>query len=909
MFIAIAQAHNPMKTSLLILMACFHAALCPIASAQLPTISITATDAAAAERLAGESANPGNIRIARTGSTAGALTVYFKAVSGTAVRGEDYNFGIPLTTWVAIPAGSSSLDIAVNVLDDWLTEGDETVRIDLDSETPGGTPAPYTISGASRATVNIADNEDPLAPLRAIVTVAAIDPIATENPGGTDPAVFRITRTNNLAPTLNILYSLGGTATAGVDYTSPPATITIPAGVAFVDVPIVPIDDPLIETQESVTLTILPTDIVAVPSPAEAYALGATTTGTATIVSNDLPPAPVVTMTSPGPSAASASGQPLTVNFTASAVDGYIVSYQVFGGTGASGVTNLPATTTPGTAYTGTATITLTGNYSMQQVSVRVTNSNGVSATSAGVGVYVFVAPPPPPPPPVLPIINIYPLDAEGAEAAGGSNPASFRVTHNFPASSTVGFLFAIGGSAKEGTDYTLSSAGVSSSFLGRWFTFPAGTTEAIINVNPVDDLLIENTETVTLSLYEPPFIGFNEGGPQGYDPGTFGFYWGPNYAATVNILDNDTAPPPFPVVTIAATDPSGTETQDGSDPAVFTVTRNSGPTDVPLTVNYALTSIPPPYPYIYPLPAMATNGVDFPALSGAVTIPSGATSADIVILPTYDGFVEPNESVRITLRPSAVAWPGAGGYVLDDGTVATAVIHDATLAPGTPIVSIRASDSQAYESTAPSRTGAFVVQRSGSVTDALTVTYTIGGSATNGVDYVTLPASVTIPAGSTIAQIIVDPIDDIIEEAIEFVSLTLQPPAAGIVPAPYALSGANTLQRSAAVSIRDTYVAPLNRYQRARLIRFGRTALIPRAVVPTGTVAPAAALATAPGAAAIVASATSWVVEASADLSNWQEIGTVDSTEEFDEFVDVNAGDFGARFYRFRQAPPASAP
>ena len=896
----------PMKTPLILLAACLHAILCATASAQLPTITIVATDAAAAETLPGQPTNPGNMRITRTGSTTSALTVWVK-VSGVAVQDEDFTFGNgTIGTFVIIPAGSSTLDIAVNVIDDWLTEGTEDVRIKVDSMTAAGGAVPYTVGAADRAIVNLTDNEDPLAPPRAIVTVAAVDAIATETVGGTDPAVFRITRTNNLAPALNILYSLGGTATAGVDYTVPPATITIPAGVAFVDVPIVPIDDTLIEAPETVTFTMLPTDIVAAPSPAEAYALGAATTGTATMVSDDLPPPPVVTMTSPGPSAASASGTPLTVNFTASAVDGYIVSYQVFGGTGASGVTNLPATTPAGTPYTGTATITLTGNYGFVPVSVRVTNRNGTSATSAVVNVYVFVAPPPPPPPPVLPIINIYPLDAEGAEVAGGgSNPASFLVTHNFPATATVGFLFAIGGSAKEGIDYTLSTGGVSSSFLGRWFSFPAGTTEAVITVNPVDDLLIESTETVTMSLYEPPFIGFNEGGPQGFDPGTFGFYWGPNYTASVNILDNDTAPPPFPLITIAATDPSGTETLDGSDPAVFTVTRNSGPTDAPLTVNYALISIPPPYPYIYPLPAMATNGADFPALSGAVTIPAGATSADIVIVPTYDGFVEATESVRISLRPSALAWPAAGGYVLDDNTVATAVIHDATIAPGTPVVSIRASDSQAYESAAPSRTGAFVVQRTGSITNALTVTYTVGGTATNGVDYAAIPSSITIPAGSAIAQIVVDPIDDTVEEPIEFVSITLQPPAVTIVPQPYALSGTNTLQRTAAVSIRDTYVAPLTRYQRARLIRFGRSAVVPRVVIPTAIPVPATPLAAAPAAAA--AAPAAWIVEASNDLAHWQEIGTVDSTEELDEFVDVNAGDFAARFYRFRPVPAAA--
>ena len=57
------------------------------------------------------------------------------------------------------------------------------------------------------------------------------------------------------------------------------------------------------------------------------------------------------------------------------------------------------------------------------------------------------------------------------------------------------------------------SSTGTMSSGLGgRWFTFPAGTTETVIYVNPIDDLLVEPTETVTVSLYTPPFIGFNDG-------------------------------------------------------------------------------------------------------------------------------------------------------------------------------------------------------------------------------------------------------------------------------------------------------------------------------------------------------------------------------------------------------------
>ena len=675
------------------------------------TVTIVATDAAAAETLAGQPANPGSMRITRTGSTASALTVWVK-VSGIAVQGEDYTFGSTIGASVVIPAGSSTLDIPVNVIDDWLTEGTEDVRIKLDTKTATGANVPYTIVGTDRAIVNIADNEDPLAPLRAIVTVA------TETPGGTDPAVFRITRTNNLAPALNILYSLGGTATPGVDYTTPPATITIPAGVGFVDVPIVPIDDPLIEDPESVTLTILPTNVVAVPLPAEAYALGSATTATATIYSDDVPPPPVVTITAPGSNAAVASGAPVTVNFTASSVDGYITTYTVIasGGTSAYGTTNLPPSTPAGTPFSGTATVTFTGGNAYHQLTVLATSSNGTMATSAPLNVYVFNAPPPPPPPPNLPVINIYALDAEGAEVSTGApNPASFRVTHNFPASASVSFLFVMGGTAKEGADYTLASTSgtLAGGLFGRWFTFAPGTTEAEIVVNPVDDLLIESSETVAMSLYTPPFIGFNEGVVGTFDwQAAFGFYYGTNSSAIVSILDNDTAPPPFPLVTIAATDSVGTETVDGSDPAVFTVTRRTGPTDVPLTVNYALTIPPKQTIYVTVVrPVMAQNGADLPLLTGTVTIPAGATSADLVVVPTYDLLREVPELLEITLLPSVPVWPVPGGYVIDANIVAQASILDAVLPTGTPTVWVRVTDAFALRENFPGRTASFAVE------------------------------------------------------------------------------------------------------------------------------------------------------------------------------------------------------
>ncbi len=68
---------------------------------------------------------------------------------------------------------------------------------------------------------------------------------------------------------------------------------------------------------------------------------------------------------------------------------------------------------------------------------------------------------------------------------------------------------------------------------------------------------------------------------------------------------------------------------------------------------------------------------------------------------------------------------------------------------------------------------------------DPLTVSYSIGGSATNGLDYTELSGTVIIPAGMASADIIVDPLDDELVEPIETVVATLQPGAGYVVHTP----------------------------------------------------------------------------------------------------------------------------
>ncbi len=79
-----------------------------------------------------------------------------------------------------------------------------------------------------------------------------------------------------------------------------------------------------------------------------------------------------------------------------------------------------------------------------------------------------------------------------------------------------------------------------------------------------------------------------------------------------------------------------------------------------------------------------------------------------------------------------------------------------------------------------------FTVQRLGNANSDLTVRYRIGGTASNGVDYATLPGSVTVPAGAAYTLIPIVPIDNGVTNRNKTVVLTLL--AATNMPADYLL-------------------------------------------------------------------------------------------------------------------------
>jgi len=119
-----------------------------IGAAPTPVVSITATDATAAEA----GSDPGTFRISRTGSTVGALTVSYTFATGAGqATSADYT---PTLTGVAtIPLGQSYVDITINPVDDLLVEGSETLTLTLfDSGS-------YDVGTPASATVTIVDND------------------------------------------------------------------------------------------------------------------------------------------------------------------------------------------------------------------------------------------------------------------------------------------------------------------------------------------------------------------------------------------------------------------------------------------------------------------------------------------------------------------------------------------------------------------------------------------------------------------------------------------------------------------------------------------------------------------------------------------------------------------------------
>jgi len=208
--------------------------------------------------------------------------------------------------------------------------------------------------------------------------------------------------------------------------------------------------------------------------------------------------------------------------------------------------------------------------------------------------------------------------------------------------------------------------------------------------------------------------------------------------------------PSGLPLVSVTALDASAAETAGGTpNPGLFRITR-TGDADEELVVSFTITG--------------ATNGVDHVLIPSPVVIPAGASFIDIALTPLDDAEPELNEVVLLTLVDAA-------GY--DVGTLQAAVTITDNEPPA---VSIAALDAGAAEGAG---TGAFRISRGGGTDTALSVAFTVSGTATSGADFTALSSPVVIPIGASFVDVVVTATNDVVPESAETVIVALTAGAA----------------------------------------------------------------------------------------------------------------------------------
>jgi predicted extracellular nuclease/uncharacterized protein YjiK len=204
------------------------------------------------------------------------------------------------------------------------------------------------------------------------------------------------------------------------------------------------------------------------------------------------------------------------------------------------------------------------------------------------------------------PTVTIAAQDANAAEAA--TDAGTFRISRTGSTTNalTVNYTVATGSGQATSADYTPALTGTA--------TIAAGQSFVDITITPVDDALVEGTETVTLNLTSNA----------NYTLGTA--------TATVAIADNDVSA--TPTVNLSVSLNAGTET--GTTLITVTATASS-PVSGSQTVNLGVTG------------TGITIG-DYNLSNSVITIPNGQTTGSVTFTVVDDVAIEDAETAILTI-------------------------------------------------------------------------------------------------------------------------------------------------------------------------------------------------------------------------------------------------------------------
>jgi gliding motility-associated-like protein len=661
-------------------------------------------------------------------------------IGGTAIGGNDYT---ALGGSVVIPAGQTSVQVPVAVMNDQIIEGDETVVLTV----TGGSSSSFTLTprpGNESATVTIGDDDNIAANL--ILNVTNTGDATEPGTNGSFSIALPNGVTSSEAITVNY-NTAGGTAVSGTDYTALSGTVIIPAGQNSVTVPVPVLNDLEMETTETVILTLT-------SGNSTSFTFVANGNATVNIIDDENTPAnrtlSIVKTTDgaePGTDGSFTVSLPAGITVPEDVTVNYTISGTAAGGTdytaligsvvipaGQNGIA-IPVAVSDDQVIENTETViatvsggasanfTFTASGTNNVATVDITDNENIPANL------------------VLNVTNA----ADGAEP---STNGSFNI--NLPAgilpSEDITVSYTISGTATSGDDYTALTGSA---------IILAGQNSVTVQVPVKDDQIIENTETVIMTLAGGTSTSFT--------------FTGTNNA-TVNIADDENTP-----ANLALT---ATKTADGTEPSTngeFTISLPAGiVSSEDITVNYTVAGT-------------AAPGTDYTALSGSVIIPAGQNSVTIPVIVSGDMLIEPVETVILTLAggtSTSFTFTGSGN--------ATVNITDIT-DPSRLVLSV----SKTADGAEPVTNGEFTISLPANIisSEDITVNYTISGTAT-GADYTALNGTVIIPAGQNSVPVPVIVTNDQVIENTETVILTL----AGGASASFAYTAAG----NATVNITD---------------------------------------------------------------------------------------------------------
>ncbi|MFN7566501.1 MAG: beta strand repeat-containing protein, partial [Microcystis sp.] len=235
-----------------------------VSSPTLPTITLTLSPASVTE----DGTTNLVYTFTRSGVTTNPLTVNY-TLGGTGTLNTDYT-RTGTTNTVTFAAGSSTATVTVNPTADTTIEPNETVILTLAAGTG------YTV-GTPNAVTGTITNDDVTLPS---ITLAVSPSSVTED--GTTNLIYTFTRSGVTTNSLTVNYTLGGTGTLNTDYTRTGTTntVTFAAGSSTATVTVNPTADTIVESNETVILTL---------AAGTGYTVGTPNAVTGTITNDDNP--------------------------------------------------------------------------------------------------------------------------------------------------------------------------------------------------------------------------------------------------------------------------------------------------------------------------------------------------------------------------------------------------------------------------------------------------------------------------------------------------------------------------------------------------------------------------------------------------------------------------------------------